>query len=56
MPINISDAGNCNDVKWSGKLDKENGLPKGQGLLSRVRDAAKNEANGGTLQMWVWLI
>ena len=56
MPIKISDAGNCNDVKWSGKFGKENGLPKGQGLLSRVQDAAKNEANGGTLQMWVWLI
>ena len=54
MPINISDAGNCNDVKWSGKLDKENGLPKGQGLLSRIQDAANDEANGGTLQMWVW--
>ena len=54
MPIKISDVGNCNDVKWSGKFDRESGLPKGQGLLSRGQDAAKDEANGSTLQMWVW--
>ena len=54
VPIKISDTGTCNNVKWSGKLDKESGLPKGQGLLSRGQDAAKDEANGSTLQMWVW--
>ena len=53
MPIKISDVGNCNDIKWSGKFDRESGLPKGQGLLSRVQDAATNEDNGGMLHMWV---
>ena len=47
----IATAGSCDDVKWTGKLDKDTGLPKGQGLLSRTQDAAKTVADGGTLKM-----
>ena len=44
-------AGSCDDVKWTGKLDKNDGLPKGQGLLSRVEDAANSVVDVGTLKM-----
>ena len=47
----IATAGSCDDVKWTGKLDKDSGLPKGQGLLSRTQDAAKTVADGSTLKM-----
>ena len=50
-PVSIAAAGSCDDVKWTGKLDKDTGLPKGQGLLSRTPDAAKTVADGGTLKM-----
>ena len=51
--MEIAAAGSCDDVKWTGKLEKDTGLPKGQGLLSRVQDAANRVADGGTLKMWV---
>ena len=47
----IATDGSCDDVKWTGKLDKDTGLPKGQGLLSRTQDAANSVADGGTLKM-----
>ena len=51
MPVKIVTAGSCDDVKWTGKLDRNDGLPKGQGLLSRVEDAANSVVDGGNLQM-----